>query len=229
MSIKITWHGHSTFTLDISGTKVVVDPFLAPNNPTAKSTVDDLEADYILITHGHYDHVCDLMALAKATGAQIITNWEICYWIHDQEYENTWSMNIGGSYEFPFGRVKSTPALHSSGLPDGTYGGNPGGFLIFTEGKTIYISGDTALFSDMALIGSAGVDLAILCTGDNYTMGPDDALEALSYIKPTIAIPCHYRTFDMLVQDMDDWAASVRASTTVVPVVLEVDESFELK
>ena len=228
MTINVTWHGHSTFTIDISGTKLVVDPFLAGNSPTAKSGVEDLSADFILQTHGHLDHIADTVPLAKKTGAQVIANWEICYWIHDQGHGNTWSMNTGGAYDFPFGRVKLTPALHSSGLPDGSYGGDPGGFLIFTEGKTIYISGDTALFSDMALIGKYGIDLAIIPTGDNYTMGPDDALEALGYLNPKIVIPCHYGTFPMLVPDMDDWAASVHASTPVQPVVLDIDESFEL-
>jgi L-ascorbate metabolism protein UlaG (beta-lactamase superfamily) len=228
VSIKITWHGHATFSLDISGTKIVVDPFLAGNNPVAKSGVADLEADYILQTHGHGDHIADTVPLAKATGAQVIANFEICNWLNKQGCENTWAMNTGGSYQFPFGRVKMTPALHSSGLPDGSYGGDPGGFLIFSEGKTIYIAGDTALFSDMALIGSAGLDLAIIPTGDNFTMGPDDALEALRFLNPTIVIPCHYGTFPMLVPDMNDWAASVRASTTVVPVILDIDESVHL-
>lgn len=228
MSINITWHGHATFSLDFSGTKVVVDPFLAGNNPVAKSGVADLEADFILQTHGHLDHIADTVALAQATGAQVISNWEIANWLNGRGCENTWSMNTGGSYQFPFGRVKMTPALHSSGLPDGSYGGDPGGFLIFSEGKTIYIAGDTALFSDMALIGKAGLDLAIIPTGDNYTMGPDDALEALAFLKPTVVIPCHFGTFPMLVPNMDDWAASVHASTLVRPVVLDIDESFRL-
>ena len=228
MTIQITWHGHSTFSLDFSGTKVVVDPFLAGNNPKARSAVEDLGADFILQTHGHGDHIADTVPLAQKTGAQVIANFEICNWINSQGHENTWGMNTGGSYQFSFGRVKMTPALHSSGLPDGSYGGDPGGFLIFAEGKTIYIAGDTALFSDMALIGNAGLDLAIIPTGDNFTMGPDDALEALAFLKPTIVIPCHFGTFPMLVPDMDDWAATVRASTTVQPVVLDIDQSFEL-
>ena len=228
MTIQITWHGHSTFSLDFSGTKVVVDPFLAGNNPKAKSAVEDLGADFILQTHGHGDHIADTVPLAQKTGAQVIANFEICNWINSQGHENTWGMNTGGSYQFSFGRVKMTPALHSSGLPDGSYGGDPGGFLIFAEGKTIYIAGDTALFSDMALIGNAGLDLAIIPTGDNFTMGPDDALEALAFLKPTIVIPCHFGTFPMLVPDMDDWAATVRASTTVQPVLLDIDQSFEL-
>jgi L-ascorbate metabolism protein UlaG (beta-lactamase superfamily) len=228
MSIKVTWHGHSTFSLDISGTKIVVDPFLAGNNPLATKGVADLEADFILQTHGHGDHIADTVPLAKATGAQVIANFEICNWINAQGHDNTWAMNTGGSYPFPFGRVKMTPALHSSGLPDGSYGGDPGGFLIFAEGKTIYIAGDTALFSDMTLIGNAGLDLAIIPTGDNFTMGPDDALEALGFLNPTVVIPCHYGTFPMLVPNMDDWAASVHASTMVRPVILDVDESFEL-
>lgn len=228
MTITITWHGHATFSLDILGSKVVVDPFLAGNNPKALTAAADLPADFILQTHGHGDHIADTIPLAQRTGAQIIANFEICSWINKQGYENTWAMNTGGSYQFPFGRVKMTPALHSSGLPDGSYGGDPGGFLIFAEGKTLYIAGDTALFSDMALIGSAGIDLAIIPTGDNFTMGPDDALESLAFIKPKIVIPCHYGTFPMLVPDMEDWAASVRASTTVVPIVLEIDESVHL-
>jgi L-ascorbate metabolism protein UlaG (beta-lactamase superfamily) len=228
VTIKITWHGHSTFSLDFSGTKVVVDPYLAGNNPKAQTSVQDLEADFILQTHGHGDHIADTIPLAKQSGAQVIANFEICNWINNQGVANTWAMNTGGSYQFSFGRVKMTPALHSSGLPDGSYGGDPGGFLIFAEGKTIYIAGDTALFSDMALIGSAGLDLAIIPTGDNFTMGPDDALESLAFLKPRIVIPCHFGTFAMLVPDMDDWAASVRATTRVVPIVLDIDQSVEL-
>ncbi len=228
MTIKVTWHGHATFSLDFSGTKVVVDPFLAGNNPTALTSVDDLSADFILQTHGHADHIADTVPLAKRTGAQVIGNFEICNWINNQGHDNTWAMNTGGGFQFPFGRVKVTPALHSSGLPDGSYGGDPGGFLISTTDKTIYISGDTALFSDMSLIGKAGLDLAIIPTGDNFTMGPDDALEALDFLTPKIVIPCHYGTFPMLVPDMGAWAERVRSTTSVKPVVLGVDESFEL-
>jgi L-ascorbate metabolism protein UlaG (beta-lactamase superfamily) len=228
MSITITWHGHGTLSLDINGAKVVVDPFFAGNNPAAKTSVDDVSADFILQTHGHGDHIADTVSLARRTGAQVIANFEICNWINGQGHANTHALNTGGGYSFPFGRVKMTHALHSSGLPDGSGGGNPGGFLLTADGKNIYIAGDTALFSDMALIGRAGLDLAILPIGDNFTMGPDDALLALDYLKPKVVIPCHYNTWPPIAVDVDAWAERVRTETAVEPVVLGVDESYTL-
>jgi L-ascorbate metabolism protein UlaG (beta-lactamase superfamily) len=229
MSFKITWHGHYTFSLDIDGIPVVVDPFLTGNNPVCNVPVEALPADFILQTHGHGDHIADTVDLAKETGAQVISNFEIANWIHKQGYENTWAMNTGGSYQFPFGRVKMTPALHSSGLPDGSYGGDPGGYIIFADSGTVYFSGDTALFSDMSLIGANGIDVAVIPTGDNFTMGPDDALLALKFLTPKIVIPSHYNTWEPIAQDMEAWAERVRQETDVIPVVLEVDESYELK
>lgn len=228
MAITITWHGHNTFSLDFDGTKVVVDPFFADDNPIAKTSVDEVEADFILQTHGHFDHIPHTVPLGKRTGAQVIANIEICGWIGAQGYDNTHGMNTGGSYDFPFGRVKMVPALHSSGLPDGSYGGSPVGFVVSSQGKNIYIAGDTALYSDMALIGEMGLDLAIIPTGDNFTMGPDDALRALSYLKPKMVIPCHYDTWQLIAQDMMAWAKRVEAETDVKPVLLEIDESFTL-
>lgn len=226
MSITITWHGHATFSLDIDGSMVIVDPFFAGNNPVAKTSASDVAADFILQSHGHMDHIVDTVPLAKRTGAQVIANFEICNWINAQGHENTWALNTGGGFNFPFGRVKMTPALHSSGLPDGSYGGDPGGFVVTAGDKTIYIAGDTALFSDMALIGRLGLDLAILPVGDNFTMGPDDALAALDYLKPGIVIPCHYNTWPPIEIDVQAWAGRVAAETTCKPVVLDVDESF---
>jgi L-ascorbate metabolism protein UlaG (beta-lactamase superfamily) len=137
-------------------------------------------------------------------------------------------MNTGGCYQFPFGRVKLTPALHSSGLPDGSYGGDPGGFVVTAGGKKIYIAGDTALFSDMALIGREGLDVAILPIGDNYTMGPEDSILALEYLGPSVVIPCHYNTWPVIAVDVDEWARRVRSESSVQPVVLGVEESFSL-
>ncbi len=226
MTITVTWHGHATFSLDFDGVRVVVDPFFAPNNPAASISVEDVSADYILQTHGHADHIADTVALAKRTGAQVIANFEICNWIAAQGHENVWAMNTGGAFEFPFGRVKMTHALHSSGLPDGSYGGNPGGFLVTTPAQNIYISGDTALFSDMKLIGNLGIDLAIIPTGDNFTMGPEDALSSLDYLSPNVVIPCHYNTWPPIVQDMPAWAKKVETMTDVTAVVLDVEESY---
>lgn len=228
MGIKLTWHGHATFSVNIDGIDVVVDPFFAGNCPTALKPVSEVAADFILQTHGHGDHIADTVALAKATGAQVISNFEIANWINGHGHENTWAMNTGGSYQFPFGRVKMTTALHSSGLPDGSYGGDPCGYLVIAEEATLYFAGDTALFSDMTLIGAAGIDVAVIPTGDNFTMGPDDALASLGYLRPKVVIPCHYNTFPPIAQDMNTWAERVERETPVKAVVLGVEESFEL-
>lgn len=228
MSISVTWHGHATFSLNINGTNIVVDPFFAGNNPAAKTRVDAVDADFILQTHGHADHIADTVGLAKRTGALVIANFEICNWISAQGHENIHAMNTGGGYNFSFGRVKMTAALHSSGLPDGSYGGDPGGYLVMADGKTLYIAGDTALFSDMALIGQAGIDLAILPVGDNFTMGPEDSVLALDYLKPKSVIPCHYNTWPPIAIDVNAWAESVQQETAVTPIVLTVDETYSL-
>lgn len=225
MTVSITWHGHATFSLDVDGTKIVVDPFFAGNNPAAKTAVGDIAADYILQTHGHGDHIADTLPLAQRTGAQIISNFEIMNWFSNQGYSNCHAMNTGGGYNFPFGRVKMTPALHSSSLPDGSYGGDPAGYLLTVSGLRIYIAGDTALFSDMGLIGVNGVDVAILPIGDNYTMGPEDSLIALEYIAPKFVIPSHYNTWPPIAVDVEAWAARIRDIGSAQPIVLAVDES----
>ena len=228
MTISITWHGHATFSLDIDGTKIVVDPFFAGNNPSAKTSVNDVPADFILQTHGHGDHIADTVLLGKRTGAQVIANFEIVTWLGEQGHENGHGMNTGGGWNFPFGRVKMTHALHSSALPDGSNGGNPGGFLLTVGNKNIYIAGDTALFSDMSLIGRVGLDLAVIPIGDNFTMGPDDALLSLDYLKPKAVIPCHYNTWPLIAVDAQAWARRVRAETSSEPIILGVDESHTL-
>lgn len=222
MTVKITWHGHSTFSLDIDGTRLVVDPFL-DNNSTAQVKAADLTADYVLLTHGHGDHVSDALPIAQRTGAQIIANFEIVNWLNSKGYENTHPQHIGGGFNHAFGRLKFTPALHGSGLPDGSYGGNPAGFLLTAGGKNIYISGDTALFSDMALIGEAGLDVAIVCIGDNFTMGPEDSIRAIQFLQPKVAIPCHYNTWPIIEVDVDAWARRVAAETDARPEVMRIE------
>jgi len=228
MSIKITWHGHATFSLDVDGTKLVVDPFFAGNNPVANTAVNNVDADYILQTHGHADHIADTVALGQRTGATVMANPEILGWLAKQGHEKGHPLNTGGGANFPFGRVKMTPALHSSSLPDGSYGGDPGGYLLTVGSVKIYIAGDTALFSDMGLIGVNGLDAAILPIGDNYTMGPRDSLLALEYLNPKVVIPCHYNTWPIIAIDVDEWEANVKKNTAVKPIVAKIDHPFTL-
>ena len=230
MSLTFTYYGHSTFAIDADGTKLVIDPFFAPNNPLSPSSAEQVEADFILISHGHGDHIADATALAKRTGALVISNFEIITWLANQGAEHGHGMNTGGAYSFPFGRVKCTIAHHSSALPDGSNGGNPMGFLIhFNDGTDIYFAGDTALTYDMRLIGEAGgVDLALLPIGDNFTMGPDDALRATKLIAPKRVAPAHYDTWPPIHQDAAAWAERVKSETSAEPIVLQPGGVIEL-
>ena len=227
MSVTVTAHGHATFTIDVDGTRLLIDPFLS-GNPVAKVDADTLHPDYILITHGHGDHITDALPIAKRCDIPIIANFEICSWVNSQGHAKTHPQHIGGGFNHPFGRVQLTPALHGSGLPDGRYGGQPAGFLLSVGGKRIYVSGDTALFSDMSLIGRHGLDLAIVCIGDNFTMGPEDALLAVDFLKPTTVIPCHYNTWPLIEVDVDAWMAEVRAKTSAEPVRLDAEAQYTL-
>lgn len=230
MSIQLKYFGHSTFTMDVDGTRLVIDPFFAPNNPLAPVSADAVEADFILITHGHGDHISDAVTLAKRTGAPPIANFEIATWLEGAGIDNAHGMQMGGGYNFPFGRVKMTIAHHGSMLPDGSNGGNPAGFVInFTNGKRIYIAGDTALTYDMRLIGeSGGVDLAILPIGDNFTMGPEDAITAAQFVQAKHVIPCHYNTFPVIEQDADAFASKLKEIAGIDCTVLAPGAEFTL-
>jgi L-ascorbate metabolism protein UlaG (beta-lactamase superfamily) len=223
----ITWHGHSTFSLKANGFDILIDPFFS-GNPSAKTKAGEVAADFILLTHGHGDHVGDTLAIAKRTGAQVIGNFEVGNWIMAQGYDNVHQQHIGGGFQHPFGHLKLTIAFHGSSMPDGSYGGMPAGLLITTEGKRIYIAGDTALYSDMALIGQGGLDLAVLPVGDNYTMGPEDSLAAVALLRPQAVLPCHYNTWPLLAVDIDDWQAKVRAQSDARPVVPSIDEAYTI-
>jgi len=227
MTIKLTWHGHAVLALNIGGTHILVDPFLT-DNPFASVPADVVEADYILVTHGHGDHVGDTVEIAQRTGAMVISNFEICNWLQVQGVSRTHAQHIGGGFYHPFGYLKLTIAHHGSSLPDGSYGGAPCGLLLTAKNKKIYLAGDTGLFYSMRLIGEEGIDLAVLPIGDNFTMGPDDALRAIKLIKPRIVIPIHYDTFDVIAQDPHTWAERVRAETSAESVVLKPGESYEL-
>jgi L-ascorbate metabolism protein UlaG (beta-lactamase superfamily) len=227
MSIKITWFGHASLGLEVGGFKLLVDPYFT-GNPVATKTAQEVSADYILVTHGHFDHVGDVAAIAKRTGAMVISNFEIAEWMEKQGVEKTHGQHIGGGHGFPFGYLKLTQALHGSGLPDGTNGGNPAGFLVtLKDGMKIYIAGDTGLFSDMKLIGQEGIDVAFLPIGDNYTMGPDDAFKAVELIMPKHVIPIHYNTWELIAQDAGKWAERV-AKLDVKVHVLKPGESLTL-
>lgn len=230
MTLRFRYYGHSTFTVDADGVKLVIDPFLAPHNPLAPATADDIEADYILISHGHGDHIADAAAIAKRTGATVISNFEIVTWLNQQGAQNVHGMNTGGAYSFPFGRVKLTVALHSSTLPDGSSGGHPNGFLIqFNDGRDVYFAGDTALTYDMKLIGEfGGVDLAFLPIGDNFTMGPDDAVVAAQFVQAKRVIPIHYNTFPPIKQDAQAFAQTLRREADIDCTVLTPGGEFTL-
>ena len=227
MTNKFTWYGHATLGLETGGYKLIIDPFFS-GNPAASASADAVEADFILVSHGHGDHVGDGIAIAKRTGATIISNAEIAGWFEAQGVK-AHAQHIGGGFKHPFGYLKLTLALHGSALPDGANGGNPTGFLLTTnDGRRIYMAQDTGLFGDMKLIGEEGLDLAVIPIGDNYTMGPDDALRAVKMLEPKVVIPIHYNTFDLLKQDVGAWAERVQKETKTKAVILKPGESYSL-
>jgi L-ascorbate metabolism protein UlaG (beta-lactamase superfamily) len=216
MPTEITWLGHSTFLIDTGKHTLLVDPFL-DDNPAAPIKSGNAKADFILVTHGHGDHISDAVKIAQRTGAPVVSNYEISLWLAKQGVKNVVGMNHGGAITLPFGKVKMTIAHHSSVLPDGTYGGNPAGFLLTLPEAKIYIAGDTALFSDMQLYGRDGLDLAIVPIGDFFTMGLEDSIEAIKFLKPKRVQPCHYNTWPPIAQDVKKWAEAVRKQTSAIP------------
>jgi L-ascorbate metabolism protein UlaG (beta-lactamase superfamily) len=232
MSVSLKYYGHSTFTVHTDGIKLVIDPFFAPNNPLAPdgATADTIEAEFMILTHGHGDHVADAVSIAKRTGCQVISNFEVGNWMANQGVENLHQMSIGGGYDFPFGRLKLTIAHHGSQMPDGSYGGSPAGVLIyFNDGADVYFAGDTALTYDMRLIGEAGgVDLAALPIGDNFTMGPEDAVTAAQFVKAKRVIPIHYNTFPPIRQDAEAFAQMLHDTADIEGIVLKPGDSYEL-
>jgi len=227
MTTKLTWYGHAALGLETGGYKLVIDPFFS-GNPAASISPEAVEADFILVSHGHGDHVGDGVAIAKRTGATVISVNEIAVWFENQGVKSH-GQHLGGGFKHPFGYLKLTLALHGSALPDGSNGGNPCGFLLTTnDGRKIYLAQDTGLFGDMKLIGEEGLDLAVVPIGDNYTMGPDDALRAVTMLQPKVVIPIHYNTWDLIAQDVNAWAARVQKETSAKVIVLKPGERYSV-
>lgn len=229
MKTRVQWLGHSCLLLETNGDRILIDPFLT-GNPVAPVKASELKPDYILISHGHGDHVGDAVEIAKRTNALVVANYEIATWLQEKQgLRAVHGMQHGGGFQFPFGRVKMTLAFHGSALPDGSNGGNPCGFVITCRsGQRVYDAADTGLFGDMKLLGEEGIDLAFLPIGDNFTMGPDDAVRAVQFLTPKRVVPIHYNTFPLIKQDAHAWAEQVRRTTTSVPVIMQPGEWLDL-
>jgi L-ascorbate metabolism protein UlaG (beta-lactamase superfamily) len=194
--MKVTYYGHACFAAQVAGRTLLFDPFITGNELAKGIDPEQVPADYILISHGHADHIADAADIAKRTGATIVSNYEITVWLEKQGVRKTHPLNHGGGFHFDFGRVKFVNAIHSSGLPDGTYGGNPGGFVVQASEGNFYYSGDTALHMDMKLIGdSTQLLFAALPIGDNFTMGIEDAVKAADFVHCQEVLGLHFNTF----------------------------------
>jgi L-ascorbate metabolism protein UlaG (beta-lactamase superfamily) len=224
---KLTWLSHASWLIETGQHRILLDPFFT-DNPAAKVTVADFAEDvsHILVSHGHFDHVTDVEAIARQCGSMVVANYEIANWYGAKGIEQTTGMNFGGQIDLPFGNVKMVPAVHSSGLPDGTDGGNPAGFVLTIDGKRIYFACDTAYFGDMKFY-AGGVDVAVLPIGDLFTMGVDDCVEVVKLIQPRLVLPTHYGTWPPIEQDAAAWAVKVKDAGSDAKV-LAVGESVEI-
>lgn len=224
--MHITWLGHSSWLIETDHAKILLDPFLT-DNPKADRKPDSLHADLICVSHGHFDHVQDVAAIANRCQSTVVANYEIATWFAEKHgVQKTIGMNLGGWVQTPFARIKHTIAFHSSQLPDGSYGGNPGGYVLEVAGKRIYYAGDTAFFSDMQWIGDLGLDVAILPIGDLFTMGIDDSVAATRLLQPKFVLPTHYDTWPPIAQDAQLWAERIQRETDTEPVVLTVGQTW---
>lgn len=227
--MELHYYGHSCFLVELDGKKILFDPFISGND-LAKEKVDieAIEADYILISHGHSDHILDAVSMALRTGAKVIANWEVCAWLEKQGVTNVHPVNHGGKLNLDFGIVKFTNAIHSSSMPDGSYGGNPLGFVVQTKEKNFYYAGDTALTYDMKLIGHfCKIDYCLLPIGDNFTMGIDDAIIASDFVQCNQIIGLHYDTFGYIVIDHEMVQKKCKKKHKTLTLI-EIGKSIEL-
>lgn len=226
--MKMTFLGHATFYVEVNGKKILFDPFISPNELAEDIDVNALEPDYIFVSHGHEDHLADVESIAKRTNAKIVSSWEITQWYAGKGIENYHPMNTGGKWAFDFGTVKCVKAEHSSGLPDGSYGGNPMGFVFETDASNFYYSGDTALTLDMKLIPTfIKLDFAILPIGDNFTMGVEDAVIAAQFVEVDRVIAMHFDTFGFIKVDHELAKAKFKEADIEL-TMLEIGESAEM-
>jgi L-ascorbate metabolism protein UlaG (beta-lactamase superfamily) len=211
--MKFTYYGHACFAVEAGGRTLLFDPFITPNPLAKKIAAEKIGADFILVSHGHGDHVADVVAIAQRTGATVIAPFEVGSWLEKKGLKNVQSMNHGGAARTPFGRVKLTAAIHSSSMPDGSYGGNPAGFVIETSDGNFYYSGDSALTTDMKLIGEqTELRFAVLPIGDFFTMGIEDALCAANFVRVTKIVGVHYDTFPPIKLDHAAAAKAAQAA-----------------
>jgi L-ascorbate metabolism protein UlaG (beta-lactamase superfamily) len=228
--MRINYIGHSAFALDDGTSQVLIDPFIT-GNPVAKASPDDFAPQTIIVTHAHNDHVGDAVQIATRTGAKVIATAELAGYIGSQGVKDAHGANHGGTVAFQGGTTKFTPAWHTSSFstPSGSVApGVPSGQVVRFGGKTIYFAGDTCLFGDMALIGEEGLDVAVVPIGDNYTMGPKDAVRAVKMLNPITVIPCHYNTFPVIKQDGAAFKQAVETETTARCLLLEPGEFVDL-
>ncbi len=211
--MKFSFYGHSCFSVEIAGKKILFDPFITPNELAKHIDINAIESDYIFLSHGHADHVADCEVIAKRTGAKVVCAFEVHEWLNSKGVSNTHPMNTGGKWQFDFGTVKCVVAHHSSSLPDGSYGGNPMGFVFMTSEGNFYFAGDTALTIDMQLIPRwTHIDFAVLPIGDNFTMDVADAVIAAEFVNTVKVVGVHYDTFGYIKIDTDKAKAEFDAA-----------------
>lgn len=226
--MKLTFLGHATVYVEIDGKKILFDPFISPNELAKDIDVNAIDADYIFVSHGHEDHVADVESIAKRSGAKIVSNFEIAMWFNKKGCENYHPMNHGGKWKFDFGTVRYVNAVHSSTLPDGSGGGNPGGFVFETKEGNFYYAGDTALTMDMKLIPMhTKLDFAIFPIGDNFTMGIDDAIIAAQFVEVDKVLAMHFDTFGFIKIDHKE-AKDKFKQADIELTILGIGESAEL-